>query len=173
MTPARNKTLVAIIAVLLLSNITMLLYFVVWKESGKPQHSGGDNNKRRSPMTEFLQKDIGFSAQQLTAFDSLKQRHFAALRPLGEELGRSRDSLYQLAAKNPDDSALQSATDAIGRRQSALELRLFENFLQIRHLCTPEQLPRFDSLAPSLVRKMASPRRQSFPRKSDSSAVGH
>ncbi|HSC37046.1 MAG TPA: periplasmic heavy metal sensor, partial [Chitinophagaceae bacterium] len=143
MTPARNKTLVAIIAVLLLSNITMLLYFVVWKEGGKPGH--GDN-KRRSPMTEFLQKDIGFSPQQLATFDSLKQRHFAALRPLGEDLGRSRDSLYLLAAKNPGDSVLQSAADAIGRRQSALELRLFENFLQIRHLCTPEQLPRFDSL---------------------------
>ena len=170
MTPARNKTLVAIIAVLLLSNITMLLYFVVWKEGGKPGH--GDN-KRRSPMTEFLQKDIGFSPQQLTTFDSLKQRHFAALRPLGEELGHSRDSLYLLSAKNPGDAALQAAADAIGRRQAALELQLFENFLQIRHLCTPEQLPRFDSLAPSLVRKMASPRRQSFPRKSDSSAVGH
>ena len=169
MNPSRNKILVAIIAVLLVSNISVLLYFVVLKGNGGKGRPGG----RKSPMTEFLQKEIGFTPQQLAAFDSLKQQHHASIKPLGEELSRSRDSLYlQVGDPHVTDSSLRSAADAIGRKQAQLELKLFDNFRQIRSICTPAQLPRFDSLAPALVRKMMiPPRRPSGPKKPDSSSL--
>ena len=148
-----NKTLVAIIAVLLVSNIAVLFYFVVMKDSG---HRG---EKRRSPMTEFLQKEVGFSDKQLALFDSLKRHHHELVKPLGDDLSRSRDTLYMLMG-NPaaTDSALRAAATVIGNKQALLELKLFDNFRQIRAICTPAQLPRFDSLAPSLVRKMPTGR---------------
>ena len=162
----RNKTLVAIIAVLLVSNIAVLFYFVVLKDSGRRP------DKRRSPMTEFLQKEVGFTQQQLALFDSLKQKHHTAVKPLGEDLSRSRDTLYQLIG-NPSvtDSALKAAAATIGRKQAMLELKLYDNFRQIRAICTQAQLPKFDSLAPSLVRKMMFPRRPSFQKKPDSSKL--
>ncbi|MBS1563830.1 MAG: periplasmic heavy metal sensor [Bacteroidetes bacterium] len=172
MNASRNKILLAIIAVLLVSNIFMVMYFVVLKGNGKKP----DRDRRHnSPMTEFLQKEIGFSAAQLARFDSLKQRHHAAIRPLGEDLSRSRDSLYQLIGKySVSDSALQAAAHNIGRKQVALELKLFDNFRQIRAICTPEQLPRFDSLAPPMVRKIMIPsRRGSFQKKPDSTSLAH
>jgi len=167
MNASRNKTLLAIIAVLLVSNIAVLLYFVVLKNNGRHP------DKRRSPMTEFLQKEVGFTPGQLHLFDSLKQRHHTIIKPLGEDLSRSRDSLYNLIGKPAaTDSALQAAAAVIGRKQSALELQLFDNFQQIRGICTPAQLPKFDSLAPSLVRKMMIPsRRFSAPKKTDSSTL--
>jgi protein CpxP len=169
MNSSRNKTLVAIIAVLLVSNIAVLLYFVVLKDSW---HRG---EKRKLPMTEFLQKEVGFSEQQLALFDSLKRHHHEAVKPLGEDLSRSRDTLYLLIG-NPavTDSALQAAAAVIGRKQALLELKLFANFRQIRAICTPAQLPRFDSLAPALVRKMMAPsRRPPSPKKTDSSSLAH
>lgn len=168
MNPSRNKTLVAIIAVLLVSNIAVLLYFVVLKDNGRRP-----DNKRRSPMTEFLQKEVGFTQQQLAVFDSLKQKHHTAIKPLGEELSRSRDTLYQLIGKPAvTDSAVQAAAANIGRKQALLELRLYDNFRQIRAICTEAQLPKFDSLAPSLVRKMMFPsRRPSGSKKPDSSKL--
>lgn len=167
MNASKNKILVAIIAVLLLSNIAMLLYFVVFKGGGRRA------DKHRSPMTEFLQKEVGFSQAQLARFDSLKQQHHANVRPLGDDLSRSRDSLYLLMADTTvTDAALQAAAEVIGRKQTALELRLFNNFRQIRAICTPAQLPRFDSLAPALVRKMMMPPRRPFnPKKTDSGTL--
>jgi len=168
MNSSRNKTLVAIIAVLLVSNIAVLLYFVVLKDSWRR------GEKRRSPMTEFLQKEVGFSDTQLALFDSLKRHHHESVRPIGEDLSRSRDTLYLLIG-NPavTDSALQAAAAVIGRKQALLELKLYDNFRQIRAICTPAQLPRFDSLAPALVRKMMSPRRPPSPKKADSSSLAH
>ena len=68
-------------------------------------------------------------------------------------------------------ATLEAAAAAIGRKQALLELKLFDNFREIRAICTPAQLPRFDSLAPSLVRKMMSFRRPPFPKKTDSSTL--
>src|SRR5437868_3406509 len=155
MNSSRNKILVAIIAVLLVSNIAVLLYFVVLKDNWRRAE------KHRSPMTEFLQKEVGFSDQQLALFDSLKRHHHETVKPLGEDLSHSRDTLYGLIGKpGMTDSALQAAAAVIGSKQAALELKLFDNFREIRAICTPAQLPRFDSLAPSLVRKMMSPSRR-------------
>lgn len=166
MNPSRNKILVAIIAVLLVSNIAVLLYFVVFRGSGRRP------DRRRSPMTEFLQKEVGFTPAQLARFDSLKQQHHANVRPLGDDLAQSRDSLYLLIGDTAvTDSALQAAAAAIGRKQARLELKLFDNFRQIRAICTPAQLPRFDSLAPSLVRRMVPPRRPYNPKKTDSGTL--
>jgi protein CpxP len=168
MNASRNKTLLAIIAVLLVSNIAVLLYFVVLKDNWRRAE------KRRSPMTEFLQKEVGFSQQQLALFDSLKRHHHEVVKPLGEDLSRSRDTLYLLIAHPAvTDSALQAAAAAIGRKQAVLELKLFDNFRQIRAICTPAQLPRFDSLAPSLVRKMMVPSRRPPSKKTDSSSLAH
>lgn len=162
----RNKTLVTIIIVLLLSNITTVIICVALKDGSRRP------DKRRSPMTEFLQKEVGFTPEQLRLFDSLKQRHHTIVKPLGEDLSRSRDSLYNLMGKPATtDSAVQAAAAVIGRKQSALELQLYDNFRQIRAICTPAQLPKFDSLAPSLVRKMMFPRRPSNQKKPDSSKL--
>ncbi len=169
MNPARYKTLVAIIAVLLLSNVAMLVYFVALKDNGK-SNSSNHGEKHKSPMTEFLQKEIGFTPAQMTVFDSLKQHHRAAVKPLFDDLSQSRDSLYLLAGAASNSDAVTTAASAIGRKQAALELRMFENFQQIRAICTPAQLPKFDSLAPTLVHKMMGPpRRQGAPPKGDSS----
>ena len=164
----RNKILVTIITVLLLSNTTAIIWFLVLKDNGRRP------DRHRSPMTEFLQKEVGFTPQQLHLFDSLKQRHHTIVKPLGEDLSRSRDSLYNLIGKPAaTDSAVQAAAAIIGRKQSVLELQLYDNFRQIRGICTPAQLPKFDSLAPSLVRKMMFPRRPSNQKKPDSSKLAH
>jgi Spy/CpxP family protein refolding chaperone len=158
MNPARYKTLVAIIAVLLLSNIAMLVYFVGWKNIGK-----GHGEKHKSPMAEFLQKEIGFTPQQLVIFDSLRQNHRNSVKSYFDEISKSRDSLYQLIGEAPTSDSVMRATASIGNRQAALELRLFQNLRQIRALCTPEQVAKFDSLAPSLVHKMISQSRRPGP----------
>jgi protein CpxP len=148
MNPARYKTLVAIIAVLLLSNIAMIVYFVGWRDGGR----GGHGHK--SPMTDFLQKEVGFSTQQMATFDSLRQQHRTSVKPLFDDLSQSRDSLYQLIGGASPADSVQQAASAIGRKQANLELKMFENFRQIRAICTPGQLSKFDSLAPSLVHRM-------------------
>jgi periplasmic protein CpxP/Spy len=152
----------------LLTNIAMLLYFTAFN---RPRPNHGD---RRGPgITAFLQNEAAFSKDQMNMLDSLKKQHRAVIKPLFDDLGKSKDSFYQLLSKpNVTDSALKVAADEIGKRQAALDLQFFQNFISIRKLCTDQQLLKFDSVMPSLASKMMQPwQKNNFSRKKDSTQV--
>jgi len=91
-------------------------------------------------------------------FDSLKKQHRTAIKPLFDELGKSKDNFYQLLGKpGISDSVLKAGADEIGRKQAALDWQFFQNFISIRKICTEQQLPKFDSVMPSLASKMMQP----------------
>ena len=69
-TTSKNKILLITVVVLLLTNIAMLFLFLN-KGPEKRDPRGG----REAMMTEFLQKEIGFSPQQIQQYDSLSKQH--------------------------------------------------------------------------------------------------
>jgi periplasmic protein CpxP/Spy len=167
MNNSRNKVLVFFIALLLLTNIGILFYFIGGRGPGRGSH--GD--KRGGLVTSFLRNEIGFTKQQMDDFDNLKQQHRTAIKPLFDDLGKSKDSFYVLIG-NPaiPDTVLRSAADAIGKKQAALDLQFYQNFQSIRKLCTPEQQIKFDSLMPAIASKMMQPWRRNNASKKDDSA---
>ena len=87
-----------------------------------------------------------------------------------DDLGASKDHFYQLLGKpGIADSVLQAAAADIGKKQAALDLQFFQNFMSIRKLCTEQQLPKFDSVMPNLASKMMQPwLKNNFSRRRDS-----
>jgi periplasmic protein CpxP/Spy len=171
MNNSKNKILLFVVAVLLLTNIAMLVYFTGIK---RPPQRGG-RGERQGPVTGFLQNEAGFSKQQMDVFDSLKKEHRLAIKPLFDDLGKSKDDFYQLIGNSAvPDSVLKAAAAEIGKKQVALDLQFFQNFQSIRKICTPEQQIKFDSLMPAIASKMMKPWQKNSPfRKGDSTGVKH
>ena len=64
-----------------------------------------------------------------------------------ENLRGSKDNQFkQLTAGNFNDSIMTSVADQSAASQKIMELQMFNHLKSIRMLCTPEQLPKFDSL---------------------------
>ncbi|MFT3932339.1 MAG: hypothetical protein QM726_01890 [Chitinophagaceae bacterium] len=165
--PKNNRNLIFLVVFLLLTNIAMLLYFTMFNKT-EGQH-GPNRGERRGPVSGFLQNEVGFSKDQMAMLDSLKKQHRAAIKPLFDELGKSKDNFYQLLGKPVSDSVLKAAADEIGKKQAALDLQFFQNFMTIRKLCTPEQLPKYDSAMPNISSKMMQPwQKNNGPHKKDS-----
>jgi protein CpxP len=150
----RNRILIFLVIFLLLTNIGMLIYFTGFNRMQRGNH--GDR-RGPGPISNFLQNDAGFSKQQMAMLDSLKQQHRAGSKPLFDDLGKSKENFYGLIGKSVPDSVLRAAADEIGKKQAALDLQFFQNFMSIRKLCTEQQLPKFDSVMPMLVTKMMQP----------------
>ncbi len=159
--------LIFLVVFLLLTNIGLLFYFTAYN---KPEPKAAKTEKRGPGITAFLQNDLGFSKQQMVELDSLKKQHRAAIKPLFDELGKTKDNFYQLIGKpGISDSTLQAAANEIGKKQAALDLQFFQNFTSLRKLCTEQQLIRFDSTMPSLASKMMQPwQKNNSARKKDS-----
>lgn len=136
-----NKLLFLLIAVLLFSNLT-LLGFVFWgnrKEKKYPE--------RGKSFSDFFEKQLGFTNDQVEKFHKLRDEHFERIRPYLKEVRAAKDSLFMLMQRSDvPDSLVEKAADKLAEKEKAQELQGFHHFKQVRELCNGEQKIKFDSL---------------------------
>ena len=143
----QNRLLVLVVAILLIANLALMLYFFVFRR--KPEME-----RPQRPVSEYVQKKLGFNAEQASKFQQLRDQHKEEMKPLIEEMKKLKDSLYSLL-RRPDtnDSAAVALTKRIGDKQKDWELMIFHHFQQVRAICDSTQLPKFDSLVHQMVER--------------------
>lgn len=149
----KTKSLVTIIIFLLITNVGMLLFFVFSsKPSVKREYS---HEKRSGSMYNSLQNDVGFSKDQLDRYQLLRQQQRDIVRPLFGELRTSKKDFYDLLyTNNVSDSLIVADADSIAQKQKRLDQQMFGYFKNIRNICTPDQLQKFDSTINKVVIRM-------------------
>ena len=157
----RYKWLVFIISVLLVANV-VLLYMLVSEEKkpGEPKKTEKPQQKHPYGRTgEMLEKEVGFSKEQLERYTKLREAHWNTMGPLFEKMRNSKDSFYQLLrVPELSDSALKNAATAIGNAQLAIDLQTFKHFNEVKALCLPEQREKFDAFIEDVIKKMTMTR---------------
>src|SRR5688572_23806048 len=136
-----NKALVFIIAILLLSNIA-LLYFYIQKDGKKGQKS--DRGSFREYMVQTLKNEVGFNDEQIAKYVEISDKHKQVMKPMFADIHMAKDSFYKLLKEEPADSVLNKYLIRIGEKQENIDQRIFNHFLTLKHLCTPDQLPKYD-----------------------------
>jgi protein CpxP len=150
MSNPRNRNLLIIIGVLLLTNIAVLVYFLGQKKPEKSPH-----DEKRAGISEMLQKEVGFTDEQTAQYKQLKEKQKETIRPMYDDMRKAKDSLFKLLSyPETNDSLLTKIADAIAQKQKALDLQTFNHFKRVRTLCTPEQQPKYDSMILRMFRKM-------------------
>jgi Spy/CpxP family protein refolding chaperone len=156
-----NKGLIFLVVVLLLSNIGLLLYFLVWK---KPAHKSGGGRGDFS-IVEYMKKEIGFSEDQTKQFQQLHEQNRESLKQIGDSIRFYKNSLYALLKQEPvNDSAVSTAIEAVSQHQQKMELTMFRHFQRVRAICDPGQQVKLDSMLnrmnnrPSWYRRGGPPR---------------
>lgn len=142
-TQTKSKLFLLIIAILLLTNIAMLFFvFNKDKDGGKkPQFD------RNAAAKEFLQKDIGFTPQQLQQYDTLAKQHREKMKSNFEDMRKAKELLFkEVGTQAFSDSAIKQAITKSAEKQKGMEAQFYSNMMEVRKLCTAEQLPKFDSL---------------------------
>ncbi len=64
------------------------------------------------------------------------------------------DFYYQMYDPSVPDSIINNKAEIIGDQQKELDLFVIRHFKDIRTLCTPEQLPKYDSMLPHIIKRM-------------------
>jgi periplasmic protein CpxP/Spy len=163
---SRNKIYVLLIGILLLSNLALVAFFVF----NRPEKKEVRKEKPGSFMKEALKSEVGFDDQQMTQFEQMSGEHKQQMRPLFEDIGKTKENFYRLLTQpGTADSLLNNSAREIGDKQKHIDLKIFMHFQNIRQLCTPEQQPKFDSLIQRVVRKMVFPMRKSEGKKDSTS----
>lgn len=148
---SRNKLLLFIVAILLLANV-VLLYFLFKGESNSKSQP-----RERRGISEQLKNDVGFNEEQLKAYELRREKHMGEMKGLFEELRQTKEQFFT-TVQNPQaaDSIIQRGANTIAEKQKLIDLQTHAYFTDLRKICTPDQLPKFDSLYQQVIKRMIS-----------------
>ena len=149
----QNKFLVLLVAILLIANLGLMFYFFVFRnhrEEEKPR-----------PFSDYVQKELGFNADQAAKYQQLRDQHKQAIRPLIDEMKKLKDSLYG-PLQNPgmDDSRANELAKRIGEKQEEWEMMIFHHFKRVRAICDSSQIPKLDTLVHRMIDKWPHTRKK-------------
>lgn len=146
-----NRILVFIIAILLLSNIG-LLWFFLRGEKARPKKGP------REYMIEKLKNEVGFSDSQIAKYVELSDRHKENVKPLFDDIHNAKESYYKLLQlPAPADSLLSRHLYQVGEKQKIIDSTIFRYFATLKQVCTPAQLPKYDTVIQRVIKGMINP----------------
>jgi periplasmic protein CpxP/Spy len=161
-TITKNKSLISIIIFLLIMNVAMLVFFLVLNKQDQRNFHGRDQNG----ISGLLQKEVGFTKEQLDTYQSLRKDHFDKIHILFDELRIAKRDFYNLLYVSPvSDSSVNRAAALITEKQKTLDLQMFNHFKMVRNICTPDQLQKFDTTINRVIIRMTGrPGKEGFKR---------
>ncbi len=147
-----KKFTVTAISVLVILNL-ILIGLITTHQFKSGEHRRGDDDRRSA----FLSKRLGFTDNQTQEYELLRKDHRAEKKAIQEQIDEKRREVFQLTRTQQASSVVaDSLTDQIGTLVAEMELRTFEYFIDVREICTPEQLQRLDSLVQNMIRSRNS-----------------
>lgn len=152
-----NKGLIFLVVILLLSNVGLLLYFLMLK---KPEHKPGGPGRGDFSIVDYMKKEVGFNEDQTKQFQQLHELNRDSLKLIGDSIRASKNKLYTfLQQAPPNDSSVQAAAATLSHYQQKMELNMFRHFQRVRAICTPEQQVKLDTLVNRMNNRPAFYRR--------------
>ncbi|MBO9617734.1 MAG: hypothetical protein J7539_01755 [Niabella sp.] len=144
---SRSKSLLFVIIILLITNIALLVYTFVFLKKGPDEH-------KKDGFTNVLRKEVGFSDDQIKQFNVLKEKHWATAKADMEHIRRIKQEIFDLTKETSvSDSAVNILADSIATLQKGVEINIFKHLKETRQICTPEQMPKYDSLMKKMIRQ--------------------
>jgi len=144
----RTKIFILLIAILLIANSVLLVLYFQQSSSNK-QHKRQD---RKAYIAAFLKKDIGFSQEQLVKYDTLSDNHRKKISLLFDQQRVNKAVQFkQLVMAGFSDSSINTEAEASAATQKNAEVLFITHMKNIRLLCTPQQLPAFDTLFAKVI----------------------
>ena len=142
---AQNKLLKWCVAVLIIINVLTLGTFF-WKEHARPNGRPIIPDDFRD-VSGILQKEIDLTPGQAEQMKKIRADFYDKERVLSLAIRGERDSMNMIMFnKNTNDSLVKSLARGVAENEYRMELLRLEQAQQLKAICTPAQLEKFDKL---------------------------
>lgn len=150
----RQKWLLLLVAILLVTNIITLSIYWSMKPAERPKNTQGDGDRQKR-MGQFMVNELKLDKEQETVYWQLRDTMISRQKPLMDSIRNTKKRFFDLLKEpSPQDSLLQAKADEIAVLQKQLDLITFQHFQHVRALCKPEQVLKFDTVIKEIVNRM-------------------
>jgi Spy/CpxP family protein refolding chaperone len=111
---------------------------------GPPHHRERENFRE---VSGIIEKELNLSETQVTQFNDLRNTYFKKERMLHELIRSQRDSMNEeMFNQQTNDTLLKLIAIRISKNEYQMELLRIEQAAELKKICTPAQLKKFESL---------------------------
>lgn len=139
---SKQRVLIISVWALILLNIGVVLFFTL----NKPPHPGMHGGTR--PF-EVISDRLDFDDTQKESFEKLIEDHKSTIHAYDDSIRMAKDGLMSLL-KSDMKGLPRNYQDKIAQYQAKIEQAHFNHFVEIKNLCRPDQLPKFDAMIDEL-----------------------
>ena len=152
--PSRQKWLLVLVVILLVTNIITLTVFWSTKKSSKR------NSPQRPRMSKFIIDEMKFDSTQEAAYWTMRDSLVNAQRPVWDSIRAAKKRFYDLVNQpGVSDSLIQARANDVMEHQKKLDYITLHHFQQVRTLVPPGQVQKFDTVIQEIVNRMNPVRR--------------
>jgi periplasmic protein CpxP/Spy len=140
-------------AIILLALNLILIAFLLLK----PMADHHRMQREEGGPGHFLVQKLKFNAAQETAFDKLRMAHHDSIEILMVEGKKLRKSFFDGLITNANDSTKLKMAEQIADNQKQIELLTYNHFVEVKKLCTPEQMGVFNDIIQEVIQNLQGP----------------
>ena len=149
---SKTKLLSIFVAALVALNIILIVVFVI-KKPPHPPNAPIHHDIGGAPKNIIIKK-LHFDKKQIASYEKLIEQHRSNINSIDGELKVVKQELYILLSKE-DQTGKDSLITKVMVFQKEIESTHFNHFLDIKKLCTKEQLKDYNELTHELARLFA------------------
>lgn len=135
------KLLLPLIIGLIVSNGLLVGFFI----TKKPQHPNKQNPK------EIVIQILQFDSTQIEDYNQLISEHQKLTRNMEDDLKTNKKELFQLLNNKTVSNRSDSLINIIAVTHGKIEKLHYQHFIEIRNICNPNQLERYNELTNELI----------------------
>jgi periplasmic protein CpxP/Spy len=141
----QKKLLIRTVALLTALNLLFIGLFL-WKDFFRRPPPQGNQNVTRD-VTDILKRELKLTREQSNQMKALRADVFQKEEVLSSIIKRERDSINIIMFnKSTDEELIRSLARSVADNDYKMELLRFEQAQQLKSICSPEQLEKFEDL---------------------------
>ncbi len=141
---------IIVLSVIILSSLGTLLFL---RLSYKPERSfNTEDAKRHAQIGQFFRKELKLTPDQEKTFKGFRHQFFQNSRAIFDSLEKKRIRMIEeLGKPKPDSVVLYRISDEMGVLHARLKRETVKNLLNLRSICTPEQIQKLNTINNDLI----------------------
>jgi periplasmic protein CpxP/Spy len=146
---SNNKILSIAVALLLITNIALVIFMV----KGKSEHQGKRSNGKGDPF-ETMAKELNMTEQQKKEHLQFRDEYFKATKPLFDSVRSAKSGFFALVKEaTASDSLLILSNKRISEIQFTIDKLTFEHFRRVRALYAGDQQKKYDDMVQKMMQR--------------------
>ncbi|HEY4787083.1 MAG TPA: periplasmic heavy metal sensor [Bacteroidales bacterium] len=140
---------IIILSVIILSSFGTLLFL---RYSHRQDGPRDEDSRRRSQIGLFFKNELKLSSEQEKLFKGFRHQFFQNSKVIFDSLEKKRIRMIEvMSSANPDSLVLFKISDDVGDLHSKLKRENVKFILNLRSICTPEQIQKLNTINKDLI----------------------